>query len=76
MVLSEESAALIEQQVRGHVGMQGVDERWKTEKLVIERRVLPLAVAHSVYPPISTQIPPKHRLPWRGSICRGQVVAH
>ncbi|KAJ6463749.1 hypothetical protein DFH09DRAFT_1226904 [Mycena vulgaris] len=37
MVLSEESTARIEEELRGHVGTQGIDERWKTESLVIER---------------------------------------
>ncbi|KAJ7897249.1 MOSC N-terminal beta barrel domain-containing protein [Mycena olivaceomarginata] len=37
MVLSQESTARIEEELRGHVGKQGIDERWSTEKLVIER---------------------------------------
>ncbi|KAJ7155932.1 MOSC N-terminal beta barrel domain-containing protein [Mycena crocata] len=37
MVLSEESTARVEEELRGHVGTQGIDERWKTERLVIER---------------------------------------
>ncbi|KAJ7459038.1 hypothetical protein B0H11DRAFT_2060107 [Mycena galericulata] len=37
MVLSEESTTRIEEELRGHVGTQGIDERWKTENLVIER---------------------------------------
>ncbi|KAJ7754998.1 hypothetical protein DFH07DRAFT_822496 [Mycena maculata] len=37
MVLSEESTTRIEEELRGHVGTQGIDERWKTESLVIER---------------------------------------
>jgi len=37
MVLSQESIPRIEEELRGHVGQQGIDERWKTESLVIER---------------------------------------
>ncbi|KAF7303112.1 cysteinease [Mycena kentingensis (nom. inval.)] len=39
MVLSAESTSRIEEELRdgGHVGKQGVEERWATEKLVIER---------------------------------------
>ncbi|KAJ7492265.1 MOSC N-terminal beta barrel domain-containing protein [Mycena latifolia] len=37
MVLSQESTTRIEEELRGHVGAQGIDERWKTESLVIER---------------------------------------
>jgi len=37
MVLSEESMTRIEEELRGQVGTQGIDERWKTESLVIER---------------------------------------
>jgi hypothetical protein len=37
MVLSEESTTRIEEELRGHVGTQGIDERWNTESLVIER---------------------------------------
>lgn len=37
MVLSEESTTRIEQELRGHVGTQGIDEQWKTQSLVIER---------------------------------------
>jgi hypothetical protein len=39
MVLSQESTARIEEELRGHVGKQGIDERWSTEKLVIERYI-------------------------------------
>jgi len=37
MVLSQESTARIEEELRGHVGQQGIDERWSTDSLVIER---------------------------------------
>ncbi|KAJ6520190.1 MOSC N-terminal beta barrel domain-containing protein [Mycena sanguinolenta] len=37
MVLSQESMARIEEELRGHVGQQGIEERWKSESLVIER---------------------------------------
>lgn len=39
LVLSEESVSEIERQLRGHVGTQGIEERWNTEPLVIERYV-------------------------------------
>ncbi|KAJ7897246.1 hypothetical protein B0H14DRAFT_2333080 [Mycena olivaceomarginata] len=37
LVLSQESTARIEEELRGHVGKQGIDERWRTDTLVIER---------------------------------------
>ncbi|KAJ7687348.1 MOSC domain-containing protein [Mycena rosella] len=37
MVLSEESTKRVEQELRSHVGTQGIDEHWKTGSLVIER---------------------------------------
>ncbi|KAJ7269364.1 hypothetical protein B0H12DRAFT_34540 [Mycena haematopus] len=37
MVLSQESMARIEEELRGHVGEQGIDQRWRDESLVIER---------------------------------------
>ncbi|KAJ7070680.1 hypothetical protein C8F01DRAFT_975612 [Mycena amicta] len=38
MILSEESTMRIEEELRSnHIGKQGVEERWRTEKLVIER---------------------------------------
>ncbi|KAJ6575493.1 hypothetical protein B0H19DRAFT_1128979 [Mycena capillaripes] len=37
MVLSQESTTRIEEELRGHVGMQGIEEHWRTESLVIER---------------------------------------
>ncbi|KAJ7665432.1 MOSC N-terminal beta barrel domain-containing protein [Mycena polygramma] len=37
MVLSQESTTRVEEELRGHVGIQGIEERWKTESLVIER---------------------------------------
>jgi len=35
--LSEESVDAAETEVRKYVGTQGVEERWKDDKLVIER---------------------------------------
>jgi len=40
LVLSEESVDAAETEVRKYVGTQGVEERWKDDKLVIERCVL------------------------------------
>ncbi|KAF9011098.1 MOSC N-terminal beta barrel domain-containing protein [Cyathus striatus] len=37
LVLSEESTTAIEEQLVGHVGTQGIEEKWKTEKVLIER---------------------------------------
>ncbi|KAJ7610880.1 MOSC N-terminal beta barrel domain-containing protein [Roridomyces roridus] len=37
MVLSEESVTRIEEELRNHVGKQGVDEHWRTDRVVIER---------------------------------------
>lgn len=37
LVLSEESVAAAEQEVRAYVGVQGVEEKWREDKLVIER---------------------------------------
>lgn len=39
LVLSEESTDLIEKELQGYVGTQGIEERWKTDKVVIERLV-------------------------------------
>ena len=39
LFLSEESMSVIETEMRGHIGTQGVEERWKTDRLVIERLV-------------------------------------
>ncbi|KAJ6609329.1 MOSC domain-containing protein [Mycena sp. CBHHK59/15] len=37
LLLSEASTSRIEEELRGHVGSQGIDERWKSRSLVIER---------------------------------------
>ncbi|KAJ7024408.1 MOSC N-terminal beta barrel domain-containing protein [Mycena alexandri] len=37
MVLSAESTTRVEEELRGHVGSQGIDERWSSESLGIER---------------------------------------
>jgi len=37
LVLSEESTVAVENELRGHVGTQGIDERWKTDSVPIER---------------------------------------
>jgi len=37
LFLSEESVEEVERELRGYVGVQGIDERWKEDKLVIER---------------------------------------
>ncbi|EAU92323.1 hypothetical protein CC1G_00542 [Coprinopsis cinerea okayama7 len=37
LVLSEESTSVVDQHIRNHVGTQGIDERWKTDTVVIER---------------------------------------
>jgi hypothetical protein len=37
LFLSEESVAEVERQLRGYVGVQGVEERWREDNLVIER---------------------------------------
>jgi hypothetical protein len=39
MILSEESVEAAEKEVRKYVGVQGVEEKWKDDKLVIERYV-------------------------------------
>ena len=39
LFLSEESVAEVERQLKGYVGVQGIEERWKEDKLVIERSV-------------------------------------
>jgi uncharacterized protein YcbX len=39
LFLSEESVEEVERQLRGHVGTQGIEERWKKDKLAIERAV-------------------------------------
>lgn len=44
LFLSEESVAHIENATRDYVGQQGVDARWKDDKLAIERLVLPPSV--------------------------------
>lgn len=40
LVLSEESMNVLEDELRNQVGKQGVDERWRTDRLMIERSVL------------------------------------
>jgi len=37
LILSEESVKAAEREVRGYVGVQGVGENWKDDKLVVER---------------------------------------
>jgi len=39
LVLSEESTSLLEHELRGYVGTQGIHERWKTDPVPIERYV-------------------------------------
>jgi len=43
LVLSEESIVPIEEELRGHVGTQGIDERWKVDSVFIERCVDPVS---------------------------------
>ena len=38
LVLSEESVEEMEKELRGHVGKQGIDASWYTDRLVIERQ--------------------------------------
>ena len=37
LVLSEESTSLVDEELRKHVGTQGIDESWKTGNVAIER---------------------------------------
>ncbi|KAF8913229.1 hypothetical protein CPB84DRAFT_1820649 [Gymnopilus junonius] len=37
LVLSEESTDAVERELRGHVGKQGIEERWSQDKILIER---------------------------------------
>ncbi|KAL0579242.1 hypothetical protein V5O48_002746 [Marasmius crinis-equi] len=37
LVFSEESIDAINEEVRGRIGQQGIDEKWKTENVVVER---------------------------------------
>lgn len=37
LILSEESVEAAEREVRDYVGVQGVEEKWKDDKLVVER---------------------------------------
>lgn len=39
LVLSEESTSLLEHELRGYVGTQGIHERWKSDPVPIERYV-------------------------------------
>lgn len=39
LVLSEESTVAVENELRGHVGTQGIEEYWKDERVPIERSV-------------------------------------
>jgi len=39
LVLSEESMAAVENELQSHIGTQGIDERWRTDKVPIERYV-------------------------------------
>jgi hypothetical protein len=38
LFLSEETVEEVERQVRNYVGVQGVEERWRDDRLVIERQ--------------------------------------
>ena len=40
LVLSEESTEMVDAQVQNYIGTQGIDERWREEKVAIERYVL------------------------------------
>jgi len=37
LVLSEENVEAVEKELRGHVGTQGIEERWATDRIVVER---------------------------------------
>lgn len=37
LVLSEESTTMVEQELSGHIGTQGINEIWRTNKVAIER---------------------------------------
>ena len=37
LILSEESTGAIENELRNHVGTQGISKEWATERVVIER---------------------------------------
>ncbi|THV06478.1 hypothetical protein K435DRAFT_743533 [Dendrothele bispora CBS 962.96] len=37
LVLSEENVEAVEKELRGHVGTQGIEERWTTDKILVER---------------------------------------
>jgi uncharacterized protein len=39
LILGEESVESVEEELRVHVGTQGIEERWKEDRLVIERYV-------------------------------------
>lgn len=39
LVLSEESTTLVEEELSGHIGTQGITEIWRTNKVAIERYV-------------------------------------
>lgn len=39
LVLSEESLDEVQKELKGQVGLRGIDEKWKDDKLVIERFV-------------------------------------
>lgn len=39
LILSEESTDAVEHELRGHVGKQGIEERWSQDKITIERCV-------------------------------------
>lgn len=37
LIASDENVDAIQEQLQGYIGKQGVDESWRTEKIVIER---------------------------------------
>ena len=37
LVLSEESVEAVEEELRFHVGTQGIEEHWSTDRIIIER---------------------------------------
>jgi len=55
LVASDEDADAIQEQLQRYIGKQGVDEKWRTDKVAIERCALPLLSRRSDIHLLSTQ---------------------
>ncbi|KAK7047365.1 hypothetical protein VNI00_006596 [Paramarasmius palmivorus] len=48
LILSEENVQVLEQEIRRRIGQQGIEEKWATEKLEVERSVRSCTAYHYI----------------------------